>query len=106
MNPIKLTALTKGQLEEAKVLPVNVEDYTEDTINGCFPEIKLLELYSRSHGSIVRETDEILFRMCCRDEENNNVTEKRWIEIEGDFYDVVTAINALEEGGYDVENDL
>lgn len=44
--------------------------------------------------------------MCCRDEENHNLTEKRWIEIEGEFYDVETVVTALEDAGFDVENDL
>ncbi len=106
MKPIKLTALTKGQLEEVKVLPVNVEDYTEEMINDCFKEIKLLDQYSRGHGYLVRATDEVMFRMCCRDQEEHNVADKRWIEIEGDFYDVDTVIEALEDAGHDVENDL
>lgn len=63
MKTIKLTALTRGQLEEARVLPVNVEDYTEETINDCFPEIKLLDRFTRRHGSIIRALDEIMFRM-------------------------------------------
>jgi hypothetical protein len=48
MNTIKLTALTKGQLDNLEVRPVNVEDYTEETINECFPEVKLLGSFTVS----------------------------------------------------------
>lgn len=106
MSAIKLTAVTKGQLESLEVRPVNVEDYTEETINDCFPEVKLLGSFSRGHGTIVRQIDPIAFRLCCCDQSSHNVADKRWVEIDGDFYDVDNIINALEDADFEVENDL
>jgi hypothetical protein len=62
--------------------------------------------FTRGHGTIVRGIDPIAFRLCCCDEKSNNVADKRWVEIDGDFYDVDTIVTALEDAGLDVDNDL
>jgi len=106
MKQIKLTEVTRKELDKAMVKPVNVEDYTEETINECYPEVKLLDRFSRAHGALIRQTDEIMFLMCCRDTEANNVADKRWIEIDGEYYDVDDVIEKLADAGFEVENDL
>lgn len=106
MGKIKLSALTKKELAQVEIRPVNVEDYTEETINECFPEIELLGQFKRSQGSLIRQTDEVMFRMCCRDEESHNVADKRWVEVDGDFYDVEELTRKFEDADLEVENDL
>ncbi|MBK9037800.1 MAG: hypothetical protein IPL83_01360 [Bdellovibrionales bacterium] len=106
MKQIKLTDVTRKELDTGMIVPVNVEAHTESIINDCFPEVKLLNRYSRGHGTLIRQTDEIMFLMCCHDEQANNIAAKQWIEVDGEFYDVDYTIQKLTDAGFDVENDL
>ncbi|MBN8542320.1 MAG: hypothetical protein J0L82_18160 [Deltaproteobacteria bacterium] len=106
MKEICLSTLTIEQMERLDIRPVNVEDHTEELINQCFPDVLLLDQYTRQQGSLIRQTDEVMFRMCCRDGESNNVEDKLWMEIDGQFYEVETVIQKFIEAGFEVENDL
>jgi hypothetical protein len=106
MKRLKLSTLTKELLKKVNIRPVNVEDYTEELINECFPDVVLLDQYTRHQGSLVRQTDEVMFRMCCRDNERMNVDDKNWIEVDGDFYDVDNIIQKFTDADFEIENDL
>lgn len=106
MKELKLSALTQEQMNQMNIRPVNVEDHTEELINECYPDVVLLDRYKRQQGSLIRQTDEVMFRMCCRDGESNNVAEKLWIEIDGQFHEVETVIQKFTEAGIEIENDL
>ena len=106
MNQIILSALTPEEMEQLNIYPVNVEDHTEELINQCFPDVVLLDQYTRKQGSLIRQTDEVMFRMCCRDEESNCVADKLWMGIDGEFYEVETVIQKLKDAGFEIVNDL
>ena len=106
MKELKLSTLTKEQFEQIGIRPVNVEDYTEESINECFPDVLLLDQYTRKQGTLIRQTDEVMFRMCCRDTEFANIADKQWIEIDGDYYDVDLVIQKFADANFEIENDL
>lgn len=106
MKELKLSTLTKEQIKRVGIEPVNVEDYTEELINECFPDIILLDRYTRQQGSLIRQTDDVLFTQCCGDEINNRLIDKQWIEVDGDYYDVDLVIQKLTDADFEIENDL
>jgi hypothetical protein len=106
MKRFNLSTLSKEEMKQMNIRPVNVEDHMEELINECYPDVVLLDQYKRQQGSLIRQTDEVMFRMCCRDAENYNVEDKLWMEIDGQFYEVETVIQKFTEAGFEVENDL
>lgn len=106
MKEIKLSTLTKEQMRQFNIQALNVEDHTEELINQCYPDVVLLDQYTRQQGSLIRQTDEVMFRMCCRDEESRSVADKLWMEINGEFFDVDVVIRTFMDAGFEIENDL
>lgn len=106
MKELKLSTLTIEQIKQVGIQPVNVEEYTEELINDCYPDIVLLDQFTRKQGTLIRQTDEVMFRMCCRDSEYQNVDDKQWIEIDGDYYDVDLVIQKFTDADFEIENDL
>ncbi len=106
MKELKLSTLTKEQIKQVGIHPVSVEEYTEELINDCYPDLVLLDQFTRKQGSLIRQTDEVMFRMCCRDSESQNVDDKQWIEIGGDYYDVDLVIQKFTDADLKIENDL
>lgn len=102
MKKVKLSTLTERQLKKIKVVPVDVEDRTQELLDDCFPKIKLLDKYEYSQGSLIRQTDKILFRECCLDNQTSMVSDKLWLDVEGEIYDVSEVIEAFEEAGVEV----
>ena len=104
MKKLKLSAITKRRLKTHDIRPVDVEDYTEETLNQDYPVEILGSKYRR--GTVIRQIDEVQFRYCCRDTERANVDDGLWMEVRGDFYDVDTVIQKLTDAGFEIENDL
>ena len=106
MKAIKLSTLTKEQISELKIFPIDVEAYTEESINSSFPELTLMNVHEVKQGTLIRRYDDVLFRLCCRDTEYFEVADKNWIELDGYFYRVDEVIEKLINADYEVENDL
>lgn len=107
MRKIKLSAITIEDINHLEICPVRVEDYVEATLDDCYPEVELLRSSKRKQGKLIRELDETMFRLCCRDTEEHNVRDKAWIEVEGEFFDVSEIIETAEEfDDVEIENDL
>jgi hypothetical protein len=106
MKAIKLSTLTKELMDELRVFPIDVEDYVEQDINNSSDPVVLLGAYEMKQGTLIRRMDEVLFRVCCRDKEYSEVSDKTWLEIDGYFYQVDEVIEKLTNADYEVENDL
>lgn len=105
MKKLKLSTVTKAELQQAKIKPVDVESFAVQSINDAYPRVKLLGQY-RSQGPIVRRYDPVTFQLYCRKEEGANLFNKTWIQVGGKFYEVEEVIEKLKEAGFEIENDL
>lgn len=106
MKAIKLSTLTKEQISELKIFPIDVEAFTEENINSSYNDLLLLNIYEAKQGTLIRQWDDVLFRLCCRDTEDGQVKSKNWLEVDGYFYRVDEVIEKLINADYEVENDL
>lgn len=105
MKKLKLSTLTKAELQQAKIKPVDVESFAVQAISDAYPRVKLLGQY-RSQGPIVRRYDPVTFSLYCRREEGTNLFNKTWIRVGRKFYEVAEVIEKLQAAGFEVENDL
>ncbi len=69
-----------------KKVKIDVEKYTEEQINDSFDKVVLLSRYEYNQGTLIKELDKPLFRLCVLNTIDQQVKEGHWIEKDGDYY--------------------
>jgi hypothetical protein len=107
MEPIKLSKITKAELDKLKIQSVDVVSYTIQLLNDRYPKVELIGGHCKlPHGRVVQRMEPYLFNEWCRAEEQFNLEKKLWIMVEGEFYDVEEIIIKFKSAGLSLENDF
>lgn len=107
MEPAKLSKITKAELEQKQVQPVDVVSHTIQLLNDRYPKVELIGGHCKlPHGRVVQKMEWHLFNEWCRAEEQFNVEKKIWVKIEDAFYDVEEIMIKFAALKIEIENDL
>lgn len=107
MQPIKLSKITKAELDQRQVQPIDVVSYTIQLLNDNYPKVELIGGYCKlPHGRVVQKMEPHLFNEWCHAEEQFNAEKKNWIKVEDQFYDVEEIVIKFAGAKIEIENDL
>lgn len=107
MEPMKLSKITKAELDKLEIQSVDIISYTIQLLNDRYPKIELAGGYCKlPHGRVVQRMEPYLFNEWCRAEEQFNVEKKIWIKVEDQFYDAEEIVIKFAAAKIEIENDL
>lgn len=83
---MKLEDLTRADLSEAKIFPIDTEKYTEEMLDDCYESFEIGNL-EYGAGRTLKAIDPVAFCQCVNDYQDSMITDGQWVEVDGLTYD-------------------
>ncbi len=90
----KIDEITCDDLTKLKVFPIDIEEYTRESLNNTLPPVEI-ETLQYPAGNALKAIDPIRFRDWVCNEERSQIDQGYWIEIDSHIYDKAEVLKCL-----------